>query len=172
MIKKLNGWQRLWVVVSGLYLCFVGVYVTLTLPTPANIPHSQAFYDQLRPELKKNIIVTSPLAEYELIPIKPIDPHEKKTQKKLQEEWVDAEPLDHVTLPNGHVLYFLSSLPERDKTEVKQDYWRIIEKEAREKQLQYIFMALYFWAGPVIILYVLGWSVGWIYRGFREKQVL
>jgi hypothetical protein len=177
MIKKLNGWQRLWVVVSGLYLCLVVVYVTLTLPTPANIPHSQTFYDQLRPELKNK------MDEWMVISETPAP--KKNAQQKLQEEWDKSETLplsnysdeelrkiagiQSVEMPNGHVLHFPSKLPAKDKTEVTQDYWRIVEKAASQKRLHYLFMALLFWSGPVIILYVLGWSVGWVRRGFKKQ---
>lgn len=200
MIKKLNGWQRLWVVVSGLYLCLVAVYVTLTLPTPAKIPHSQTFYDQLRPELKKKIVTTSaiehgPWEDYQSQGSAPV----RGKGTFTDEEWNRAEPIDTkkedyaypnkkdifdqitdeellkilgiqaVKMPNGHVLNILSKLSEKDKTEVTQDYWHIVEKAASQKQLHYIFMALLLWAGPVIILYVLGWSVGWVHRGFKKQ---
>lgn len=208
MIKKLNGWQRLWVVVSGLYLCLVAVYVTLTLPTPEKTPHSQIFYDQLRPELKKNIVTTSaiehgPWEDYQsqsavpgwipdAAPAKKSDgwnvvsetPATKENAQKLKEASDKATPLNlsaysddelrqmlgiqSVGMPNGHVLNFSSILSEKDKTEVTQDYWRSVEKAASQKRLHYIFIALLFWAGPVIILYVLGWSVGWVHRGFKK----
>ena len=210
MINKLNGWQRLWVVVSGLYLCLVAVYVTLTLPTPAKIPHSPTFYDQLRPELQ-NKIATPKTDEWIVISETPapkenarklIDPFEESAQQKLREEWDKAKPIDTkkedyaypnkkdifdqiideellkiagiqaVEMPNGHVLNILSKLSEKDKTEVSQDYWRIVEKAAGQKQLHYIFMALLSWAGPVIILYALGWSVGWVHRGFKKQYII
>lgn len=203
MIKKLNGWQRLWVVVSGLYLCLVAVYMTLTLPTPEKIPHSPTFYDQLRPELKKKIVTTSaiehgPWEDYQRQSETPVGkkgdwivveerPAPKGNAQKLQEEWDKAEPLplnydsysdeelekiagiQTVRTPNGHVLIFPSGLTVKDMTEVAQDYQRIVIKAASKKQLHYIFMALLFWAGPVIILYVSGWSVGWVHRGFKKQ---
>lgn len=174
MIKKLNGWQRLWVVVSGLYLCLVAVYMAITLPTPAKIPHSQAFYDQLRPELKK-IIEWDEWERYR------VQDGEKARVDLLREAgpWNDYSSysdeelkkiagIQSVKMPNNHVLNFPSKLSEKDKTEVTQDYWRIVEKAASQKRLHYIFMALLFWAGPVIILYALGWSLGWVHRGFKK----
>ena len=152
---KLNGLQRLWVFVSALYLCVVSVYVGFTLPGPADIPHSERFYAQLRPEVKEKIGWIEP------------------TQKFHSEKWIRPSDLfpkqQSVGLPNGHTIYFKGTVPEKEMQEVAKDYWRIVEKEARQRRLHYVLIALLFWGGPVIALYVLGWSVGWVQRGFKKQ---
>ena len=161
---KLSGWQRLWVLMSAVFLGLVAAYVSLTLPNPVDIPHSQTFYDQLRPELRNLIATTKSPEQFHVErPTRPGD------RQKLQEEWDKAEPLYHVKMPNGHVISFLITVPEKDMNDVAREYWRIIEKEVDQRRLRYAFIAFLLWGGSVIILYLLGWSIRWVHRGFKSQ---
>lgn len=44
---KLNGWQRLWVLLSAIYFIFVALYVVLMFPQAEAIPHQSKFYEKL-----------------------------------------------------------------------------------------------------------------------------
>jgi hypothetical protein len=72
-------------------------------------------------------------------------------------------------MPNKHIIYFRSSLPEKEIQEVAKEYWSIVEKEAKQRQLNFVLIALLFGSGPVIALYALGWSVAWVDRGFKKR---
>jgi len=39
-----------------------------------------------------------------------------------------------------------------------------------EKQIELVFDATLFWIVSVVMLYIFGWLVGWIVRGFKQKD--
>ena len=142
---QISGWQRLWIFVSGIYLIIVIVFSTMSFPKPESIPHSQAIYDQMAPELKKKILSS----EYS----------EKYQNKKG----------DHrVKMPNGHVMIFLSEIPESEVEHVAKEYWSVVENSTGEQRKKHIGFAFVLWVLPVLALYVFGWLAGWVYRGFKN----
>jgi len=52
----MNGWQRLWILLSGIYLVAVIVFAIALFPEPESMSHTQEFYDQLTPELRQKVI--------------------------------------------------------------------------------------------------------------------
>jgi hypothetical protein len=146
------------VLVSGLYLLGVTGFVSVTFPSPEGIVHSNAFYSQLSPELQKRILGRENL---ERLPI--------EEKKAALGEARRRGLIQEVKMPNGHVMAFSSDLPIQDTEAVAKAYWSIIEKESRQKRVQYVLQAFLWWIGPVIVMYGFGWSVGWVYRGFRKQ---
>lgn len=154
---KLGGWQRLWVVVSGLYLLFVIIFVSFTVPRPENIPHSQVFYDQLRPESRRRILGIENLEKF------------RSEKMEYLEEARRRGLVQEAEMANGHVITFSRDVAKNDVEVTAREYWHLVEKEARRKLLQYALNAFLWWVGPVLVLYGLGRSVEWIYKGFKGQ---
>ena len=77
-----------------------------------------------------------------------------------------------VVLPSGHYfLRFREGVTENEIHYVTEEFSRAAKawderftKEAWLFRFQYGF-------GPLILLYAVGWSVGWVYRGFKTRPV-
>ncbi len=85
-------------------------------------------------------------------------------------EFLDSkEEITQVEMPNGHLIPFSSKLSEEEIGVVVREYYDILAETAREQRTSYLLSALVWWVIPCIALYVLGWSTGWVYRGFRQS---
>jgi len=72
-------------------------------------------------------------------------------------------------MPNQHVLTFSKDVPDRDKQIAAKAYWAIVEQAAAKRRVGHVSLALLWWFVPVIGLFVLGWAMGWVYRGFKRS---
>lgn len=152
----MEGWQRLWVLVSGIYLILVIVFAVMSFPKPESIRHSQALYDQLAPELKKKILGSENSEKY------------RSEKRDWLEEARKRDLVTEVEMPNGHIMVFLSKVPKQEMEAVTKEYWFLVEKSTTEQRIRHIGLAFVWWVLPALALYGLGWSVGWVYRGFRK----
>jgi hypothetical protein len=143
---RLGGWLRLWIVVSVLYLIAVVVFVAIALPRPESIPHSASFYAQMALELQSKLLGT------------------RSSGTDAPDRFTFV-----VEMPNSHTLEFDLKVPPHEQEAVAKAYWNIEEKTAHEARWKYIGLAFLWWVIPVLAVYVLGWSVGWVYRGFRHQ---
>ena len=152
----MGGWQRLWVLVSGIYLILVIVFAVMTFPKPESIRHSQALYDQLAPELKKNILGVENSETY------------RSEKRDYLEQARKRDLITEVEMPNGHIMVFLNEVPEPEMEIVAKKYWSLVERSATKQRIKHIGLAFVWWGLPALALYGLGWSVGWVCRGFRK----
>lgn len=145
---RLNGWQRLWVSVSVLYLIVLAGAVAKGWPRPEATPHRDEFIDRM-PASRRAI-----LSVY------------------AGEFWAnehDAPRGRRITVPNGAVLVFPTQIPKDEWMAATQEYWNVVKAQAGEDRLSYIRNGFLAWAIPCAALYALGWAAGWVYRGFRPK---
>ena len=154
---RLSGWLRLWIVVSVIYLVLMIVFVTFTLPQASSVLHSLSFYDQMSPELRGKLLGANSIAT---------DPPERDA---LLDEARKRGLIVEVKMPNGHVLVFASDVPQNEQERIAKTYWTIVERAADEERRKYFGIAFLWWIIPVLGVCVLGWAVGWIYRGFRHQ---
>lgn len=146
MTLKLNGWQRLWLLASSIYFIVVSVYVVLNFPQPEKISHDQAFVKRLTPQSQTLLI-----------------PEDK-------EGWQNAKDFGtDVDMPNGGRLSFKKGVSDKDMSIAAKEYWAIIAAQTSERRWLLIGFAALWWLVPTIGLYILGWAIGWVYRGFRNK---
>jgi hypothetical protein len=149
MVKKMGGWQRLWMLVSGIYLILVIVFVSLTFPQPEQVAdYGNSLYDKLKPESRQNIL-------------------KQNSDPSLIAEAERRNLITKIEMPNGHMLMFSNELPKKEKEAVAQEYWNIVKTEANRMRIRHLFLSLLWFALPVSALYGLGWSLGWVYRGFK-----
>lgn len=142
---KLNGWHRLWILLSAVYLILVTLYVIFKFPNAAEIPHQAEFYKKLS----------------------------QKSAAMIERDIFDEiQPGFHpiIEMPNKHIIHFTVKVSEEDMNIASQEYWRVVEQKATEKRLHLLLYAFLFWAVPCIGLYALGWSINWVYKGFKQKR--
>jgi hypothetical protein len=154
---KLNGWQRLWAVVTIIVGAVTAVFGWESQPTPEKLKHSAKLYSEIDEKHRSHILYTK------------IDPA-KESYFILDAANVSDAVL--VDMPNAHVLVFRSKLPESEKVEVSQAYWRAVE-DAASRNLLVHWTRL---AGGVgafaTLLYFLGLAIAWIRNGFSEAKKL
>lgn len=196
-LDKLNGWHRLWILLSTVYFVLVTSYVILKFPKAENISHQSEFYKKLskksagmidpatlddalalggkivqeadlqktqRAGGKKNINIGLPEG---FILDKPQRPIKKDIFDEIQPD-IDFHPT--IEMPNGHSIKFKEKLSEEDKRIASQEYWRVVEQKATGKRLHLLLYAFLFWLVPCMVLYALGWSINWVYKGFKQKR--
>ena len=75
-----------------------------------------------------------------------------------------------VEMPNGYSIAFSTKYSKEDMNIVSQEYWRIVEQKATEQRLHFLLNSFLFWLAPCLVLYALGWSISWVYKGFKQKK--
>lgn len=195
-LNKLHGWHRLWILLSIVYFVLVTSYVILSFPKAENIPHQSEFYKKLskksagmiepttlddalalggkivqetalqkaqRAEGKKNINAGLPEG---FILDKPQGSGKKAIFDEIQPD-IDFHPL--IEMPNKHTIEFKAKLSEENMKIASEEYWQVVKQRATEKRLHLLLYAFLFWVVPCLGLYAIGWSIGWVYRGFRQE---
>ena len=152
----MNGWQRLWLLVAGIYFVAVVVFAAISFPKPESIHHTQELYDQLAPGVKQKIIGNMNSENFRV------------EKRGYLEEALKRGLITEVEMPNKHVMVFSSALPKQEMEVAAKQYWAVVEKLAIKQRLQHIGLAFLFWLLPALALYGFGWSVGWVYRGFKK----
>ena len=147
MKMKLGGWHRLYMVVGCIYLLVVAAIVIISYPSPENTFHSDEFYKNLPPIVRDKII----------------------TEKRLKAGEYPKDSIITVKFPNGHIFYLSKKLSTKEQNEIGKAYWSVIEEQCDKNRWQMIFQAGLLWSLPMMGLYILGWSVGWIYKGFKQN---
>jgi hypothetical protein len=83
-------------------------------------------------------------------------------------EWARNEPLRiDLLMRNAASVPSRAASFELKTTELLADYHRAVEQLPKER-FQFLLATLAYWLVPPMIVYILGWSVGWVVRGFRK----
>jgi hypothetical protein len=139
---KLNGWQRLWVVLSIIYFVIVVGFSFASWPTESNIENSWV---------------------YSLID-KTKDPNDYAYQiRDAYQDISDKELIRRINAKyssNQNYKEILNTINLKYQSEL-QSLWK--------EQFKTIAIALMAWLLPIAIVYLLGLSFGWIYKGFKNK---
>lgn len=135
---QINGWWRLWIVSSLLWLLAISGIAYKTWPTDDFAPHHPAFYYQLSAK-----------------------------QRAVLETEVTNPVGDAVEMPNGYILHFRDGVQSSEQESVAHAYHTITVKaqaKAREEYLEnYAVLALI----PCVLVALLGIGVAWVRRGFK-----
>ena len=145
---KLNGWQRLWVVISLLWLASVATYTFYTFANKLSEPeiyHSWA--NELIGYLISNV---SDLTGYSVTSLrsKYSDLSDKKLIEALNEKYINdaTEPWIFLSVEKIAAKY---------------------EEKLTSKQDDYLFPAMVALIPPILI-YLLGWAFVWVRNGFKD----
>ena len=135
---QINGWWRLWIVSSLVWLLAISGIAYRTWPTEDFASHHPAFYYQLAAK-----------------------------QRALLETEGTNPVGDAVQMPNGYILHFRQGVQSSDQESVAHAYNTITFKAQSEARLghleSYAVLALI----PSVLVALLGIGVAWIRRGFK-----
>jgi hypothetical protein len=161
---KLNGWQRLWVVTSIIIFVIAVFYTIVLLPGKSEIMSRWAYetIETVRntKEFKEDSSASPEDAWFRFELGAALPGHrdalrgysDKDLIDKIHQKYVDKNPLTKIKFDEIDRRYRneLDSLPI-----------------TRAKHALIVF-AIYLCL--ISVIYGLGWSIGWIYRGFRTKE--
>ena len=163
-LKRLNGWQRLWILLSATWLVVV-VFGTIT---GYILPATRELNDQLeadKTEVNEFWVEATINVSFKPNPLIREIPDVEATRR-------DYSDLDDVTF----VEQWQESHPDVNFGQVNADYEDAIQhlhityQKDRERIVPrasgYGFL---FWAVPSVLVYLLGWGVRWVWRGFKLK---
>jgi hypothetical protein len=199
MRLPLNGWQRLWVVISIIYILPVLSIAALAWPTPEATSHQDAFISQLpadiraqidgayrneydwkeawkrradsfQPDPRSRAKPTKTASDRRLPPLTGDIERDFGGLAALTRDLTDLPGPAH--FPNGAVLDIRVAKKGDDQPDarVAQAYWTIVEGETRRARWALVVGAALWWLIPSLALYALGWSVAWVRRGFRPDR--
>jgi len=138
---KLNGWQRLWVVFSSL------LFIPAVLLTVSSLPGNKEVMDDLEIQLREK----GALDLFEILSVENL--LNGKSVKDSEKEF--------------------NSTPDKTKIVLDEANIQRLYNEVKTKKilgyLQVIGAGLTIWLALASSIYLLGWSVGWIVRGFRKQ---
>jgi hypothetical protein len=148
---RLNGWQRLWVVVAVLSATLAGT-VVLFARTPTDKPEQPGFYAE---SLAKDVTIV----EIETIGEVPF-PNElsKEEIARLVKAAMSSSP---------PTVRAVAAEELRKRAERKASEAKAANIAARAQNLRLYAYGLWTWFAFVALVYAAGWSIGWVLRGFK-----
>jgi hypothetical protein len=179
MKLRFNGWQRLWIVFCGLYLIAAGIVTASILP---------AGFQQERKRVLDSIhLVSRHTAGIRLLEeagfSKPeIDDYLGKGGN-FDEGLAKGQTIEQESAETVRTKYYADLKDEEILARLHAKYQKKVDfapVEARYKEsmaqlrtdrIRLMLYAFFVWLGTSLGLYGFGFSVGWIIRGFRQKEL-
>jgi hypothetical protein len=161
-MTRLNGWQRLWIVLSAIYLLLIAGLTIVFWPTPETTGHREEFLTRMPADLRGKVDAAySSTFQWE-------EAMKRATPPGTTPGFIpDPQP---VTLPNGAVLQI--RVTKKGDTEpdfrVADAYWAVVQSATRAARWQTAWAMALVWLVPCLTLYALGWAVAWVRRGFSR----
>ena len=153
---RIGGWGRLWVVITALYGVVVVFVAYGERPTL-----EQLQYNWVR---DASDTVAEAISRTEKAELSGLTLREKWFAAKTDTEAITT--LEEIaTSPTENQKLFSSEVAK-----VNEKHRQIISQFGAA-QGKHVLLSLAWWLGPSLALLALGWSVGWIRRGFRDKSV-
>lgn len=142
MRTKLNGWQRLWIIVSVIYLLLVVLFTWISWPTAKEI-ESSWLYSLIEATKDPGDYSYQIREAYQDVP-------DRELIRRINEKY--AEQKDY----------------KEELQKINQRYQKQLASLGRNRltSLGIAFMA---WIIPIGMVYLLGLAVGWIHKGFQNK---
>lgn len=157
-IARLNGWQRLWLLTSGLWLLAIVAWTASIIPTAEHIraeasTEGQRFYEEIDADVKAEVRrVVERCAELR---------HQNR---------IDRVPHDDARCMTANNEEYMRL--SRARTETREKYRALGEKHIDEHllldQIAVIGKSLAIWIGSILLLYGLGQATCWVRKGFQQ----
>jgi len=141
-IKSLNGWQRLWVLTSLIYLIFVIFVAVVDFPSPGKTYISD---DEVIKKLSTKTL-------------------------EILTKGDNSSPKWNVDLNNGYKINVPVNTIEADLEYIAKDYNDSIHKISESKRVSFIGTMMLVWLIPCLAVYIFGLSLRWVYKGFRKTE--
>jgi hypothetical protein len=186
---RLGGWLRLWIVIVVIYGSVISAFTWRQLPETAHIQWEEGHIKLLS---ERSLLILSGRAQSRS------NPHRAAMSKVdearaagysddeikafyLSKGWELPQELNAAAtpvttapwsfeMPNRHVFEVPANTTKSEAAEVAHDYMRVLEKLKLERSKEVFAESLILWIVPSSIALVLGWSVGWVLRGFHNRD--
>ena len=136
----IGGWHRLWIVLSAALLLAACLVGVQLFPDISSVEHSPNYYDAMSAEARNQLAPAS------------------------------STDATDVRMPNGHVIHVLKGIEPKRSTPVLAEYESQLQDALRTKRVKFIVFLIGAWLGSCALVYGFGWSVGWVYRGFKCSE--
>ena len=94
-----------------------------------------------------------------------------KLQPKRSESEPDWKKAPLVLeMPNGYKFEVQGNTTKDQAQEIARDYAQALKSTLQEKQIEAIKSATLWWLTSCLSLLVLGWTIGWVCRGFKQRS--
>jgi hypothetical protein len=172
---RFNGWQRLWVVISVAYLIPVAFVVVAVWPTNETTWHRDEFIDRMPAEYRAQVKAAYRTKWDWKEAGGPADPAIEIYSPIAEDAPNRSIPPPPDTAFGGNIGFenraVLQLLVQKGAggvdRRVARAYWAVVEAETRTARISTLAWAILLWATPCALLYLSGWAVAWIRRGFR-----
>ena len=144
VLSRLNGWQRLWVLVCVTYFLAVASFSVLLLPKKS---------DYLSTRVHDTIDLTI------------------KNVPELQGSYVYQIRDAYGDLPDDEVVKRIHNKfkGKIDYSDIEEKYKARLSKLSLE-QAKAVGIGFLLWLVPVVFVYVFGWAIGWVIKGFKRIE--
>ncbi|GEM_PF-1743180 len=165
---KLNGWQRLWVLVSIIYLIPV-VFITLSaLPTKNQI-YQEWYYEIFR--YAKHYSDFQNISSYDYqVSHENLSIYELIQSIELQ---LKPVPNQDMVLANSNIKIPYDVLVHQyndNVISIHDKYTNDLNKLHINQAKIALTCLVILWIIPLLIIYLLGKAIGWVYRGFKSSD--
>jgi hypothetical protein len=157
---KLNGWRRLWIVLSVIYLMVVCWFGFSALPAVDSYEQAKAIFylsESFDADMEFSRAIGDRVGEDKASQDRIIGA--RLLRSTTHEEETDAEIIKRIG----------------DKYVGKIDFTKLDAEAAatidaqKSRRLAFIVNTAAYWIVPVLVIYLLGSAIGWVVRGFRKK---
>jgi hypothetical protein len=175
-MKKLNGWQRIFIVIAVIWIPIVFLTIHKDMPVDPSLYVERVLAVERALEKKSQIesAVTNAQSAGDTKAVNVLQEAARKIESDPYAASFDAalgflrgKKIDF-TLPDGSKIVLDSTY---NQTQIQAAYSKVLP-EIRSAQQKVIFD---YWANvamgyflPLIVIYLFGWSIGWIRRGFKS----
>jgi hypothetical protein len=147
---RLNGWHRLWLVAVALWALLIAALAYARWPTAASVEPDDVYARM--PRSTKWILRDA--GEPLFRPTRDIRP-----------------PSDSIIIDiDGHSVAFLAGAPDDTVTTTVNAYSAALRETMHANRVRYAQELFAWWAAFAIALYLAGWIVAWVRRGFTSVQ--
>ena len=151
---RLGGWRRLWIVISIVLLVPFGFFA-LTLQSKPNRVEDVS----LLQELNKDAVIKAEISGIGIVEF-PNNIDQKLTVDEIVKRNFDKSTKEQIPILAKKLIQ------ERNDKQAKEA--RDENRRVRSKNQEIVLYSIFGWFGTIFVFYALGWSIGWIYKGFKK----
>lgn len=169
-LEKLNGWQRLWVLSSVIWLFYIIAYSANEFPIIDDTKITNYPIVSMLSH-KTNVIMSKRSKVSIKLPTNPPTnpPANPPTIEDIFEERNKNIKENNIyLLPNGLSLEIPIGTSPGDMQFVIDDYTKVYNKVLFSMRIKYIMKLTIVWIISSVAAYLLGVSCNWVYRGFLK----
>lgn len=160
MHAKLNGWQRLWVLLAVLHFIAVATIGVINFPDGTKLEAERA---NLALKLMVEQIVSFPDAtpkiRDELLAVLKEKNGVERLRRETYGEMQDKALIASIRAKSSGKLD-LTALEKQEKLDAEQ---------LRDDRAMHALQCLGWWLIPLIAIYLFGYGIGWVIKGFRGQ---